>query len=352
MEKSLNNSIEELEKLTARGDLFINENGKVRCYACAHRCLLAEGKHGVCKVRFNFSGELRVPFGYVVGCYCDPIEKKPFYHFLPGTSALTFGMAGCNFHCPFCQNWITSQALKDKNSEVIFEKVTPEQLIRFAKKTGCKSIVSSYNEPLIAAEWAKTIFQLATTEGLKCAIVSNGYGTPEVISYLKPYLNAVKIDLKTFDDKKYRKLGGVLNHVTSTISTVFKENIWLEIVTLIIPGFNDDQTELREMARFIASLSKKIPWHLTAFHPDYLMLDNRRTRPSDLIRAVHMAMDEGLEFVYTGNLPGQTQDFENTQCPRCKTTLIKRLGFHTIKMNLSEEGTCQVCNEKIPGVWK
>jgi len=229
----------ELDRHTVVGALWRCEGDQVRCLACGHRCRIASGKRGLCRVRFNRNNQLRVPFGYVSGLQCDPIEKKPFFHVLPGSLALTFGMLGCNFHCSFCQNWITSQTLRDAESRAPIQPISSDDIVREGRRRGAQVVVSSYNEPLITAEWAKAVFESARAAGLRCAIVSNGYASPEVLDYLRPVLAAVKIDLKTFNDSNYRALGGTLKQVTDTIRRVHALGLWLEVVTLLIPGFND-----------------------------------------------------------------------------------------------------------------
>src|SRR5436190_16553809 len=255
-----------LDRQTVVGELWRLEGDKVRCFACGHRCLVPEGKRGICKVRFNESGNLKVPFGYVAALQCDPVEKKPFFHVHPGSDALTFGMMGCDFHCPYCQNWVTSQALRDEASVAPFQEVVPEQLVGAARELDARLVVSSYNEPLITAEWAVAVFEKAREAGLLCAFVSNGNATAEALDFLRPWIVAYKVDLKSFDDRHYRQLGGTLAHVTETIRMVRERGLWLEVVTLLVPGFNDREEELRAMARFLVSLSRDVPWHVTAFH--------------------------------------------------------------------------------------
>lgn len=302
-------------------------------------------------MRFNQGGQLRVPFGYVAGLQCDPVEKKPFYHLYPGSDALTFGMMGCDFHCGYCQNWMSSQALRDPASRAAVHATTPERLVATAKRYGARLLVSSYNEPLITAEWAVAVFQEAKAAGLACGFVSNGNATPEVLDFLKPWIVAYKIDLKSFDDKKYRSLGGTLENVTTGIRLVHERGLWLEVVTLIVPGFNDGESELREIARFIAGVSPEIPWHVTAFHQDYKMLGKPPTTARRLMRAAEIGVEEGLRFVYAGNLPGLVDGWENTRCPKCGETLIRRNGFQVSAYRLSPEGKCPGCGTTIPGIW-
>ena len=341
----------QLDRFTKIGSLWQPEEGRIRCVACGHRCLIAPGRRGVCRVRFNDGGQLRVPFGYAAGWACDPVEKKPFYHVHPGSEALTFGMLGCDFHCSYCQNWVTSQALRDEAPEAPFRPVTPEQLVAMARREGARLVVSSYNEPLITSEWAVAVFQQAKPAGLLCAFVSNGNATPEALDFLQPWIAAYKVDLKGFDDRHYRSLGGTLEHVTQTIKMVHARGLWLEVVTLLVPGFNDSPEELRALARFLVSVSPDIPWHVTAFHPDYEMTAPRRTQADDLIRAAELGTAEGLRYVYAGNLPGRVGHWEDTRCPGCGQTLVARYGFLVREYHLTPQGTCPGCATPIPGLW-
>lgn len=343
---------EVLDRHTAPGRLWRREDGKIRCLACGHRCLIAPGRRGICKVRFNRDGELRVPFGYVAGVACDPVEKKPFFHVLPGSDALTFGMLGCDFHCAYCQNWVTSQALRDDAALAPIQPATPAQLVAAARRYGARLMVSSYNEPLITAEWAAAVFAEARAAGLLCAFVSNGNATPEALDFLQPWLAAYKVDLKGFNDRRYRSLGGTLAAVTETIRQVHARGIWLEVVTLLVPGFNDDEAELRELTQFLASVSPDIPWHVTAFHPDYQMTEPRATRAADLIRAAEIGAAAGLRFVYAGNLPGRVGEWENTRCPRCARTLVRRHGFTVLENLLVTGSQCPGCGAPVPGLWQ
>ncbi len=340
-----------LDRRTAVGTVWRREDSKIRCVACGHRCLIAEGRRGICKVRFNRGGQLRVPFGYVSGLQCDPVEKKPFFHVHPGSDALTFGMMGCDFHCSYCQNWVTSQALRDKASVGPIQEVTAEQIAVTARRLGARLVVSSYNEPLITAEWAVTVFREAQAAGFLCAFVSNGNATPEALDFLQPWIVAYKVDLKSFNDRSYRSLGGTLAHVTETIRMVHARGLWLEVVTLIVPGFNDDDAELRAMAKFLASVSREIPWHVTAFHKDYKLTEPRNTQARDLIRAAEIGTEEGLRFVYAGNVPGHVGEWENTRCPQCRETLIDRFGYLVRDYRITGDGKCPKCQTVIAGIW-
>jgi pyruvate formate lyase activating enzyme len=515
-----------LDQLTTTGELCYPEGDAIRCVACGHRCLVGPEKRGICKVRFNHAGELRVPWGYVAGLQCDPVEKKPFFHAHPGSDALTFGMLGCDLHCSYCfpgdttvitgdgpaalaylfhragrtvktpdaeiaypeglravagsgsprrvravfkhpyrgklihvrphqfpgfrctpdhriyatadplrpaepipagrltgrhflvvprrwadtsahaavafrqlrasvvstwdyylvpvgnvtsaeydgdvynmeveeehnylasiflakncQNWSSSQVLRDISADAPARITTPAQLVAFARREGARLVVSSYNEPLITAEWAVAVFREASAAGFTCGFVSNGNATPEVLDYLRPWIKVYKIDLKGFHDRHYRSLGCPLENVLNGIRMVHERGLWLEVVTLVIPGFNDSESELREAARFLASVSRDIPWHVTGFHKDYKMTDPPDTDSRQLVRAAEIGYEEGLRFVYAGNRPGQVGPFENTRCHVCGVTLIERFGFLVRSYDLSRDGRCPYCQAAIPGVW-
>jgi AmmeMemoRadiSam system radical SAM enzyme/AmmeMemoRadiSam system protein B/AmmeMemoRadiSam system protein A len=342
-----------LDRYTGSGasELCRTEGDRIRCLACGHRCSIGDGQRGICKVRFNDDGQLHVPFGYVAGIQSDPVEKKPFFHVYPGSDALTFGMMGCDLHCSYCQNWLTSQALRDPSAVTPIRPVTPSGLVSLAGREGSRLVVSSYNEPLITAEWAVAVFREAKAAGLACAFVSNGNATPEVLDFLRPWIVAYKVDLKSFNDRNYRKLGGMLENITSTIQMIHERGIWLEIVTLVVPGFNDSAEELRQIARFLASVSPDIPWHITAFHKDYRMTDPEATSPETLVRAAEIGAEEGLRYIYAGNLPGRVGQWENTRCPNCQTTLIDRFGYLIRNYRLTADGCCPKCQTKLPGVW-
>ena len=324
--------------------------GRVRCLACGHRCLIPEGRAGVCKVRFNRDGALYGPRGYVAGLQDDPIEKKPFYHALPGTRALSFGMLGCDFHCGYCQNWVTSQALRDDAALSSISPVSAEEVVVHAKRLGAVTLTSTYNEPLITAEWAVEIFRLGRNAGLTTSFVSNGNSTDEVIAHLKPWVDLYKIDLKGFDDKRYRQLGGTLQNVLDGIERVHRAGMWLEVVTLIVPGFNDSDAELGGIAGFIAELSPDIPWHVTAFHPDYRMREKGWTPLATLLRAHRIGKAAGLHFVYPGNVAGEVGELENTACPHCQALLVERRGFALRGYHL-KDGHCPRCEAQVPGFW-
>lgn len=334
------------------GELYEKlDRNRVRCFACGHCCPIPDGQPGVCKVRFNRGGVLYVPWDYVGGVQCDPIEKKPFFHAYPGALAYSFGMLGCDMHCAYCQNWVTSQALRDPAAVVPPLGVTPEQLVREAIQQGAKVIVSTYNEPLITSEWAVAIFKAAQAAGLKTGFVSNGNGTPQVLEYLRPWVDLYKVDLKSFDDRHYRQLGGRLQPILDTIRRLHEMEFWIEIVTLLVPGFNDSEDELKRLAEFLSSVSPDIPWHVTAFHKDYKMRDPENTSAKQLLCAAEIGKKAGLRYVYAGNLPGQVGDLEATHCPNCRKVLIERYGYLVASYQLTSNGSCPACGAAIPGRW-
>jgi len=352
--KTMSDMRQRLDALTQPGSLFTREEDGLRCFACAHRCLIKPGRRGVCYMRANIDGELRVPWGYVTAANLDPIEKKPFMHFLPGSSALTFGMLGCNFRCDFCQNWVSSQTLRDPAADSglhYIQETTPDALVNYALRSGAKSIVSSYNEPLITTEWSLEIFRLARAQGLKTAYVSNGFATAEVLHALRPNLDALKIDLKCLTDTGYRQLGGRLEPVLDTIHLAHELGIWVEVVTLIIPGFNDGNEALWDSARAILSVSPDIPWHVTAYYPTYKHTSGGRTPAETIQRAAEIGQEAGLRYVYAGNLPGKVGSLENTHCPACQAALIERRGYRLGANRLTREGNCPDCGERIAGIW-
>jgi pyruvate formate lyase activating enzyme len=343
---------EVLARETREGELYdVLPDGRLRCYACGHCCPLPEGAVGVCKVRFNRGGRLHVPWGYVGGVQCDPIEKKPFFHAYPGSRAYSFGMLGCDLHCGYCQNWVTSQAIRDPSAVAPPLSATPEALVRDALRSRARAIVSTYNEPLITSEWAVAVFKEAKAAGLVTAFVSNGNGTPEVIEYLRPWVDLYKVDLKSFDERHYHQLGGRLQPILDTIRRLHDQGFWLELVTLLIPGFNDSEDELKRLTGFVASVSVGIPWHVTAFHADYKMLEPANTTAAMLQRAASIAHAAGLRYVYAGNLPGQVGSLEDTHCPACHETLVSRRGYLVREMNVTAAGRCPTCGETIPGRW-
>ncbi|PIU19276.1 MAG: AmmeMemoRadiSam system radical SAM enzyme [Elusimicrobia bacterium CG08_land_8_20_14_0_20_59_10] len=318
----------------------------VRCLACAHRCVIAPGGRGRCSVRFNDGGKLQAPWGYISGAAADPIEKKPFFHALPGARTLSFGMFGCNFTCDFCQNNDIS-GFRGRSLSPL--ETDPETMAAEAASLGLKALVSTYNEPLITAEWAAALFSAAKARGLRTAFVSNGYATPEAAAFLRPVLDFWKADLKSFDPEKYRRVcGAELAAVRAGIETIKAGGFWLEVVTLLIPGFNDSDAEIAAMASYLAGLSRNIPWHLTAFHPDHLRTAAPPTPAATLLRARDIALKKGLRYIYCGNVPGAGG--EDTVCPACSAKLVERRGFSVHSRLIGADGNCP-CGETIPGIW-
>ena len=287
---------EQLARQTREAALYRPlDRNRVECFACGHRCPISAGFAGVCKVRFNRGGKLYAPHGYV------------------------------------CQNWVSSQALRDIRSTLDFRAVAPPELVTLALRYGAASLVSTYNEPLITAEWAVAIFREAKAAGLATGFVSNGNATPEVLEYIRPWVDLYKVDLKSFDDRRYHELGGRLGPILDSIGCIHKLGFWLEVVTLVVPGFNDSDAELKGIAGFLAAISPDIPWHVTAVHRDYKMPGPDNTPPETLIRAAGIGRAAGLHYVYAGNLPGETAGLENTRCPECAGMLIERRGFRVMK---------------------
>jgi pyruvate formate lyase activating enzyme len=311
-------------------------DGRLRCYACGHCCPLPEGAVGVCKVRFNEGGRLLVPWGYVGGVQCDPIEKKPFFHAHPGALAYSFGMLGCDLHCGYCQNWVTSQALRDPAAVAPPLGASPEALVADALRQHARVIVSTYNEPLITSEWAVAVYKAAKRAGLTTGFVSNGNGTPQVLDYLRPWVDLYKVDLKSFDDRHYRELGGRIGPILDTIRRLHAMEFWVEIVTLLIPGFNDSRDEVMR---------------LTEFHGDYKMTDPANTTAEMLLAAADIGRGNGLRYVYAGNLPGSVGDLEDTRCAACGELLIARYGYHIRDYRLTRDGRCPSCRAVVPGRW-
>lgn len=327
---------------------YKKEEGKERiiCLLCRHYCKLKEGQIGICGVNKNVGGQLKtLVYGHPVAINLDPIEKKPIYHMLPGSKALSFGTVGCNFRCPFCQNWDISQERKINESI----EVSPQKMVELALENGASSIAYTYNEPTIFYPYAKDIGLIAKEKGLKNIFVSNGFESPEVIQDMASWLDAANIDLKSWDDAYYKKvLKGGLEEVKDTLRQMVKEGIWVEVTTLLIEGENDSDQDLKEMAEFIANdLGKHVPWHLSAFHPDYKMMDHERTKLETLQRAKEIGKKAGLYYIYMGNVPVHG----DTHCPQCGDLLIDRTGYSVI-VNKLEGGCCPKCKRAIEGVWK
>jgi len=323
-----------------------NQKGKITCLLCQHYCQLKEGQVGICGVNKNENGSLRtLVYAHPSALNVDPIEKKPLYHLLPSTTALSLGTVGCNFKCPFCQNWQISQEKRVDTSV----NLSPQQIVDLALQNGAASIAYTYNEPTIFYPYAKDIGLLAKKEGLKNIFVTNGFESPEVVKDMASWLDATNVDLKSWDDAYYKKvLKGGLEAVKDTLRLMVAEGIWVEVTTLLIEGENDSDADLKAMAEFIAKeLGVHVPWHLSAFHPDYKMLDHANTSLKTLERAKKIAKGAGLLYVYLGNVPVHG----DTYCPECNTLLIDRTGYRVVQNNLID-GHCPQCNRAIEGVWR
>ncbi len=332
--------------------LWENEDGdSVRCNLCAFRCLIRPGRVGICQVRQNLDGVLySLNYHAVTAAHVDPIEKKPLFHFLPGSRILSLACAGCNFRCSFCQNWQISQAPREFKV-VQGEAIAPERMVEQALDAGCHSMAYTYTEPTIFMEYAGDCARLAVAAGMKNVFVSNGFLTPEAVDYIGPYLHAINVDLKGFTDRYYRvQTKALLGPVLDTLRyLVHRTSIWVEVTTLVVPGTNDSDEELAQVARFIAEeLNPSVPWHISRFHPDYKLTDRDATPPETIRRAVGIGRDAGLHYVYAGNLWGD--DSESTRCHACGRMLIQRHGY-TIRANHLLRGRCPDCAVPLPGVY-
>ena len=327
------------------------EEKAVRCHLCAHRCTIAPGRRGVCRVRENRNGTLySLVYGRLVSGNADPIEKKPIFHLLPGSLSYSIATAGCNFRCRHCQNFSISQYPRLHGGEIPGDTASPAEVVAAAKATGCASISYTYIEPTIFIEFALETAQLAKQHGLKNVFVSNGYTSPEASRALAPVLDANNIDLKSFNDRFYREICGArLQPVLDTIALQKKLGVWIEVTTLLIPGLNDSDDELREIASFLANISPEIPWHVTRFHPTFELTDRPPTPAATLRRAREIGLAQGLQYVYTGNLPGEQG--ENTYCPACQTCVVERSGFFRVQTRL-REGHCTACGALLAGIWQ
>ncbi len=326
------------------------KNLKVQCHLCHHRCVISEGRRGKCCVRENQGGVLKtLVYGRLIAGRDDPIEKKPFFHFMPGSLSYSIATVGCNFSCRFCQNAEISRMPADRNGKIAGAECTPASVLDEAQKTGCRSMAYTYTEPTVFFEFALDTAKLAHERGLQNVFVTNGYMTPEALEKIHPYLNAANVDLKAFQDKFYREIcGATLKPVLKTLCLIKSMGIHLEITTLLIPNLNDDPVQLAEMAAFIASdLGPDTPWHISRFHPTYQLTDCPPTSVSALANAREIGMQAGLQYVYTGNIPGDNG--ENTYCHHCGKLLIERWGF-TVRKNRILDDHCVFCKGRVPGI--
>lgn len=319
---------------------------KVHCFLCSHYCRIGCGKFGFCKVRQNIDGTLFThSYGNIIALQVDPIEKKPLYHFYPGTSSFSIATKGCNFTCGFCQNWQISQITYKRGRS---EEISAEEIVNKAIKLGCKSISCTYTEPTIYFEYAYDVCNIAKSKGLSTVFVTNGYMTKEALQTIRPYLDACNIDLKSFDENFYRKnCSAMLEPVLQTIKDAFKMDLWIEITTLVIPGENDSENELKRIAQFIAELSPDIPWHVSRFFPQYKFGQREPTKAETIDQVKTIGKNAGLRYVYSGNVAEES----NTVCYRCKKVLVQRDGYRIKKIAITGN-KCSNCGVPISGRWK
>lgn len=321
--------------------------GKVKCVLCSHYCTISPGRRGICAVRENRDGILySLVYGKVIARHIDPIEKKPLFHFQPGSRSYSIATVGCNFRCLHCQNYDISQYPKGY-PDIPGEDMTPEQVVRDAELSGCKSIAYTYTEPTIFLEFAYDCAVLAHEKGLKNVFVSNGYTSPEATEIIAPHLDGNNIDLKG-DDNFYKKVcGAKMQPVLDTIKLMKQLGVWVEVTTLVIPDYNDSGEFLKWTADFIKSVDPAMPWHVTQFYPTYKLTDKPRTPVNILRKARETGIETGLKYVYEGNVPGEGG--ENTYCPSCGQLLIERFGFALTSVNL-RDSRCNACKARIEGI--
>lgn len=320
----------------------------VHCQLCPHSCVLDDGAVGICKVRFNEGGVLKtMVYGEIASLAVDPIEKKPLFHFLPGANALSLATVGCNFHCDFCQNWQISQVEGGRRKLDYGRKVSPEQLVETAIREKCKVIAYTYNEPTIFLEYVYDTAYIAMIKDVKNVMVTNGYMTQEAVECIAPFVDAVNIDLKSSNEDFYRRYcGGHLQPVLDTIKLFHSKGVWVELTTLIIPGLNDSEEELNNIASFIANVSLDIPWHISRFFPQYKMTDREVTSGSKIDLAYEVGKKHGLRYIYPGNISREA----DTHCPECASAIIKRAGYAILETNIVDH-CCSFCGKNIPGVY-
>jgi pyruvate formate lyase activating enzyme len=323
------------------------DDGRLECTACAHRCALGDGATGLCGVRTRHGGHLAVPFGYIAARRIRPVETNTIFHVAPGADALTFGMYGCDLRCPYCHNASLSQALRTHGRDLQPIDITPEALIDEAQRAGCAVVCSAYNEPMITAEWAFAIFSEARRRGLITALISDGNTTEEALAYLRPVTDVYRVDLKAYSDDRYAVLGGRLRPVLEALVTARCLGYWVEVVTLVVPGFNDDLESLRAMAEHLAEIDRDMPWHLNAFQPRYQWSDRPPQDAALLVSAAGAAYARGLRYVYVGNVP--FGELAHTRCPGCHAVVVERRDYRTTTMHL-RAGRCRRCDRRLPGV--
>jgi pyruvate formate lyase activating enzyme len=323
-------------------------DNKVRCHLCAHRCLIFNDRKGICQVRENRGGTLyTLVYGRTISQNVDPVEKKPLFHFYPGSATYSIATPGCNARCRWCQNWEIAQMPRDRHL-ILGREASSEQIVANAQRTGCRSLAYTYTEPTIFFEYAYDTARLAHAVGLANIFVTNGYMTPEMLDTFQPYLDAANVDLKAFRDETYRRYVGVrLQPVLDSLKRMKELGIWLEVTTLVIPGINDDPAELRDTAQFVCSeLGPETPWHLSRFFPAYKMTDVPPTPTATLQRAQEIGLEAGLHYVYLGNVPTK----EDTLCHYCGQLLIRRAGYKILENHVQSNGHCPACGRPMEGI--
>ena len=339
----------DIRKYMQEAMFYKSENEFLKCELCPHNCIIPKNKKGICGVRQNINQKLfSLFYGKTIAYHVDPVEKKPLYHFLPGSKIYSFSTMGCNLKCNFCQNFDISQSLKGKNAEILGIQISPKEIVKSAIASHCKSIAMTYNEPTIFFEYAYEVCKIAKKHGLKTVFVTNGYIRKQPITKISKFLDAVNIDLKSFNEYFYKKIcGASLKPVLEAIKHYYKKGVFVEITTLVIPGENDSKEELTKIAEFIKSIDKNIPWHISAFHPDFKMLEKEPTAIESLEKAYLIGKKTGLNYIYTGNIYG---GHENTFCPKCKKAVVKRIAYNVIENNI-DKGHCMFCDNKISGIY-
>jgi len=325
------------------------EDQRVACYLCNHHCQIADTQFGICGMRQNQAGKLYThAYGEVIAANIDPIEKKPLYHFLPGTTSFSIATPGCNFRCDFCQNWQISQVSQKKGQGRSNYQLLPDEVVREAKSSACQSISYTYTEPTIFFEYAYDTSMLAKKGGLFNVFVTNGYMTAEALETIAPYLDACNVDLKSFREDFYKNTcHGHLEPVLESIRCLKRLNIWVELTTLVVPELNDSEEELSQIARFISEIDVNIPWHISRFHPDYKLTDSQITPLETLNKAYSLGKKAGLRYIYIGNIPGESPQ---TVCPSCNQILVRRQGFRLLDNNV-RDSRCSQCGERVAGIF-
>jgi len=338
------------ERFTRQGALYhLAGSGRLRCVACAHRCVIAPGAVGACGVRFNQNGVLRVPFDYVARRHVRAVETNTIFHVWPGTRALTFGMFGCDLRCPYCHNYRISQALRDGETAEEPTAVSAERLVDEAVANGAGVLCAAYNEPMISAEWVASVFGTARSKGLRTAIISDGHSTPEALRYMRPHADVFRVDLKAHDEATYKRLGGRLQPVLDSISMARELGYWVEVVTLVVPGLNQESGALATIGGQLREISPDIPWHINGFVPRYRLSEGEPASAAFLMLAAGAAYVAGSRYVYVGNAP-LCAELAHTRCPECHQVLVRRRDYATTEITL-RDGACSACRMPIPGLW-